>query len=151
MILELITVLASISTILNISRGGVTPRFDPVLQQLSLGWLASFPGYHHHLECVRSESVIIVSLAEKLSHNDQYQLRSANSVPDTSLSTSSWTMWHPAQMILPGCQDSDSASSSKIHHFALLMALVSHSPNFHHWPLLALFVALVLHWGDSAD
>ena len=32
-------------------------------------------------------------------------------------------------MILPGCQTSDSASSSE----------------FHHWPLLALLVALVLH------
>ena len=37
-------------------------------------------------------------------------------------------------MILPGYQTSDSASSSKFHHLALL----------------ALFVALVLHYGDSA-
>ena len=37
-------------------------------------------------------------------------------------------------MILPGYQTSDSASSSK----------------FHHWSLLALLVALVLHWGESA-
>ena len=34
-----------------------------------------------------------------------------------------------------GYQSSDSASSSK----------------FHHWPLLALLVVLVLHWGYSAD
>ena len=48
-------------------------------------------------------------------------------------------------MILPGYQTSDSASSSKFHHLALLVALVSHSLNFHHWPLLALLVELVLH------
>ena len=53
-------------------------------------------------------------------------------------------------MILPGYQTSDSASSSKFHHLALLallallVALVSRSSNFHHWPLLALLVALVL-------
>ena len=49
-------------------------------------------------------------------------------------------------MILPGYQTSDSASSSKFHHLALLallVALVSHSSNFHHWPLLALLVVLV--------
>ena len=45
-------------------------------------------------------------------------------------------------MILPGCQTSNSASSSKFHFLVLLVALVSHSSNFHHWPLL---VALVLH------
>ena len=47
-----------------------------------------------------------------------------------------------------GWQTSDSASSSKFHHLALLallVALVSSSSNFHHWPLLALLVALVLH------
>ena len=44
-------------------------------------------------------------------------------------------------MILPGYQSSDSASSSKFHHLALLVALVLHSSNFHHWPL---FVVLVL-------
>ena len=33
------------------------------------------------------------------------------------------------------CQNSNSASSSKLYH----------------WPLLALLVALVLHYGDSAD
>ena len=44
-----------------------------------------------------------------------------------------------------GYQISDSASSSKFHHLALLVALVSHNSNFHHWPLLALLVALVLH------
>ena len=38
-------------------------------------------------------------------------------------------------MILPGYQTSDSASSSKFNHLALL----------------ALLVALVLHEGDSAD
>ena len=46
------------------------------------------------------------------------------------------------------CPTSDSASSSKFHHLALLalfVALVFHSSNFHHWPLLALLVALVLH------
>ena len=42
-----------------------------------------------------------------------------------------------------GCQTSDSASSSKFHHFALLVALVSHNSNVHHWPLLD--VALVSH------
>ena len=31
-----------------------------------------------------------------------------------------------------GYQTSKSASSSKFHHFALLVALVSHSSNFHH-------------------
>ena len=31
-----------------------------------------------------------------------------------------------------GCQTSDSASSSNFHHLALLVALVSHSSNFHH-------------------
>ena len=49
-------------------------------------------------------------------------------------------------MILPGCQTSDSASSSKLHHFALfalLVALVSFSLNF--------LVALVLHEGDLVD
>ena len=38
-------------------------------------------------------------------------------------------------MILPGYQNSDSASSSKFHHLALLallMVLVSHSISFHH-------------------
>ena len=44
-----------------------------------------------------------------------------------------------------GCQNSDSASSSKFHHLALLVVLVSHSSNFHHWHLLALLVALVKH------
>ena len=29
-------------------------------------------------------------------------------------------------MILPGCQTSDSASSAKFHHLALLVALVLH-------------------------
>ena len=53
-------------------------------------------------------------------------------------------------MILPGCQTSNSARCSKSHHLALLVAL-SHSSIFHHWPLLALLVALVLHYGDSAD
>ena len=50
-------------------------------------------------------------------------------------------------MILPGCQTSYSASSSKFHHLAFLMALVSCSSNFLNWPLLALFVVLVLHLG----
>ena len=57
-------------------------------------------------------------------------------------------------MILPEYQTSDSPSSSKFHHLALLtllVALVSRSSNFHHWPLLALLVVLVLHLGDSAD
>ena len=31
------------------------------------------------------------------------------------------------------------------------MVLVSHSSNFHHWPLLAFLVALELHSGDSVD
>ena len=47
-----------------------------------------------------------------------------------------------------GCQNSDSVSSSKFHHLALLallVVLVSHILNFHHWPLLALRVVLVLH------
>ena len=51
-------------------------------------------------------------------------------------------------MILPGCQTSNSASSTNFHHLALLallVALVSHILNFHHWPLLALLVVLVLH------
>ena len=45
-------------------------------------------------------------------------------------------------MMSPGYQISNSASSSKFHHMALLVALVSCSPNFHH--LLALLEALVL-------
>ena len=52
------------------------------------------------------------------------------------------------------CQTSNSASSSKFHHLALLAliaALVSYSSNFYHWPLLALLFALVLHLGDSAS
>ena len=44
-----------------------------------------------------------------------------------------------------GYQTCDSASSSKFHHLASHVVLVSHSSNFHHWPLLALLVALVLH------
>ena len=44
-----------------------------------------------------------------------------------------------------GCQTSDSASSSKFHHLVMLVELVSHSSNLHHWPLLALLVALVLY------
>ena len=47
-----------------------------------------------------------------------------------------------------GYQTSNSVSSLKFHHFALLallMALVSCSSNFHHWHLLALLLALVLH------
>ena len=50
-----------------------------------------------------------------------------------------------------GYQTSDSAISSKFHHLALLamlLALVSHTSNFHNWALL---VTLVLHWCDSAD
>ena len=43
--------------------------------------------------------------------------------------------WVVSAMILPGYQTSDSAISSKIHPLALL----------------ALLVALVLQWGDSAD
>ena len=56
-------------------------------------------------------------------------------------------------IIYVGYQTSDSASISKLHHLALLRAQVSSSSNFHHWPLLALIVALVLHYGDgdSAD
>ena len=51
-----------------------------------------------------------------------------------------------------GCQSSDSASSSKLNHLlAMLVALVSHSSNFYHWPLFPLLVELVLHLGDSAD
>ena len=34
---------------------------------------------------------------------------------------------------------------------ALIVVLASHSSNFHHWPLFALLVALVLPQGDSAD
>ena len=52
----------------------------------------------------------------------------------------------PLCQMMPGCQTSNSASSSKFHHLALLallVALVSQSSNFHHWPLLALLVALV--------
>ena len=51
-------------------------------------------------------------------------------------------------MILPEYQTSNSASSSKLHHLALLallVALVLHSSNFHYWPLLASLVTLVLH------
>ena len=48
-------------------------------------------------------------------------------------------------MMLPGYQTSDSTSSSKFHHLALLVALVLPSSNFHHWPLLALLVTLVLY------
>ena len=53
-------------------------------------------------------------------------------------------------MILPGYQTSDSAVVQNFST-ALLVALVSCSSNFHHWPLLALIVALMLHLGDSAD
>ena len=49
---------------------------------------------------------------------------------------------HSANDLTLGCRTSDSASSSKFHHLALL---VSCSSNFHHWPLLSLFVVLVLH------
>ena len=51
-------------------------------------------------------------------------------------------------MILPGYQTSDSASSSKYHHLSLLVALVSHCSNFHHWPLLALLygTSVALGW-----
>ena len=45
-----------------------------------------------------------------------------------------------------GCQKSNSVSSSKFHHLALLVAQVSRSSNFHHWPLLALLVVLVVGW-----
>ena len=44
-----------------------------------------------------------------------------------------------------GCQTSDSASSSKFQHLALLVALVSNISNFYHWPLLPLLVELVMH------
>ena len=44
-----------------------------------------------------------------------------------------------------GYQTSDSASSSKFHYLALLVALVSYSSNFQHWLLLALLVAPALH------
>ena len=47
-------------------------------------------------------------------------------------------------MISPGYQTSDSVSSLKLNHIALLVALVSCSSNFHHWLLLALLVELVL-------
>ena len=52
---------------------------------------------------------------------------------------------HLQSMILPGYQTSDSASSDKFQHLALLVVLVSCSSNFYHWPLLPLFVALMLH------
>ena len=42
-----------------------------------------------------------------------------------------------------GYSTSDSVSSPKFDHLALLVALVSFSSNFHHWSLLALLVALV--------
>jgi len=45
-----------------------------------------------------------------------------------------------------GCQTSNSASSSKFHHLALLalfVVLVSCSSNFHNWPLLALCGTIV--------
>ena len=56
-----------------------------------------------------------------------------------------WYEWF--QYLTLGCQTSDSASSSKFYHLALLveLVLVSHSSNFHHWPLLALLMALVFH------
>ena len=44
-----------------------------------------------------------------------------------------------------GYKTSNSASTLRFHHLsllALLVAVVLHSSNFHHWPLL---VALVLH------
>ena len=47
-------------------------------------------------------------------------------------------------MIIWECKKCDSASSSKFYHLALLVALVSHSSNFHHWSLLALLAVLVL-------
>ena len=54
------------------------------------------------------------------------------------------TDWR-GEMILPGYQTSNSMSSSKFQHLALLallVELVSHSINFHHLPCL---VVLVLH------
>ena len=44
----------------------------------------------------------------------------------------------PGNDLTLGCQTSNSASSSKFHHLTLLVALVSHSSNFHHRPLFAL-------------
>ena len=44
-----------------------------------------------------------------------------------------------------GYSTSDSASSKQFHHYALLVALVSHLSNIHNWTLLVLLVALVLH------
>ena len=59
-----------------------------------------------------------------------------------------WSWWHlttwcrvsitPRQWSYLGYQNSDSISSSKLHHMSLLVALVSHSSNFHHWHLCAL-------------
>ena len=50
-----------------------------------------------------------------------------------------------------GYQTSDSASSSKFPYLALLVALVSHSSNFHNWPLFALLVALLSHRSNLQD
>ena len=47
-------------------------------------------------------------------------------------------------------QDIALATQQVVHQLALLVALVSHSSKSHHWPLLALLVALMFNWGDSA-
>ena len=93
---------------------------------------------------------------------DQWQVRRVSSFLLTTFLSSSWTqeLWqhnrdhlhsHQSQhhqqyyyasaqllsstlnaMILPGYQTSDSASTSKFHHMALLVVLVSHASNFHY-------------------
>ena len=64
-------------------------------------------------------------------------------------------LWHRLCWFLrlPWCQWSyfRISDSSKFHHLALLVTLVSCSLNFHLWPLFALLVALVLYQDDSAD
>ena len=62
-------------------------------------------------------------------HSIIVQLRGVSS-DDGSRSVSADTGMSP--MILPEYQTIDSASSSKFHHLAMLMALVSHSSNFQH-------------------
>ena len=88
------------------------------------------------------ELIFYSAASEKTSDMNNHNVRSQ---------VSGWCWSLLCNDLLPGCQTSDSASSSKFHHLALLVVLVSHSSNFHHWPLLALLVALVLNYGDSAD
>ena len=66
-------------------------------------------------------------------HSIIVQLRGVSS-DDGSRSVSADTGMSP--LILPGYQNSNSAST-KFHHLTLLMMLLSCSSNFQHWPCLS--------------